>query len=40
MSNANLDNTPDEYIKQPTRLPVEEFDRIIIDERSKRNEPK
>ena len=34
--NANLDNTPDRFIMMPVHMPVEEEDKVLIDERRKR----
>ena len=31
MTNANHDNTPEEYIKNPKRMPNTEHDKIITD---------
>jgi hypothetical protein len=34
--NTNHDNMPNEYIKRPVRMPEEKHDKILIDERRKR----
>jgi hypothetical protein len=35
--NANLDNTPPAHIKPPVRMPVEEWDKIMIDIKKGKN---